>query len=70
VVFADPTTLACWADPNVENRRSWRAFEKAGFRVIRDVWAEDTRVTERLVRLGRAELSRGTPADENTLPDA
>ena len=59
VVFADPAVLACWADPDAGNRRSVRAFEKAGFRAIRDVWAEDAQTTERLVRLGRDELESG-----------
>ncbi len=31
VVFADPSVTACIADPELENRRSVRAFEKAGF---------------------------------------
>ncbi|HET7035499.1 MAG TPA: GNAT family N-acetyltransferase [Thermomicrobiaceae bacterium] len=56
VVFARPGVRACWADPDARNRRSVRAFEKAGFRVMRDVWAEDAQATERLVRLGRDEL--------------
>jgi aminoglycoside 6'-N-acetyltransferase len=37
VVFADPGTTACMATVEESNRRSWRAFEKAGFRYVRDV---------------------------------
>ena len=40
VVFADPETRACIATVEEENRRSWRAFEKAGFRHVRDVEEE------------------------------
>ena len=34
VVFAPPTTVACLADPDVQNVASIRAFEKAGFRIV------------------------------------
>jgi RimJ/RimL family protein N-acetyltransferase len=36
IVFADPATTACVADPDVRNLASMRAFEKAGFRVVRE----------------------------------
>ena len=51
VVFARPETQACVAAVDEANRRSWRAFEKAGFRYIRDV-EEDGR-PHRLMRLDR-----------------
>jgi len=35
VVFSDPEIHACIADPDAENLASIRAFEKAGFRVVR-----------------------------------
>ena len=35
LVFAAPTTIACLADPDVRNVASIRAFEKAGFRVVK-----------------------------------
>jgi RimJ/RimL family protein N-acetyltransferase len=35
IVFARSTTTRCIADPNVDNVASVRAFEKAGFHVIR-----------------------------------
>jgi aminoglycoside 6'-N-acetyltransferase len=47
-VVAVPTVVATI---EVTNRRSWRAFEKAGFRHVRDV-EEDGR-PHRLMRLGR-----------------
>lgn len=36
VVFARETTIACLADPDSRNVASIRAFEKAGFRVVRE----------------------------------
>ena len=51
VVFARPETHAFVAAVDEENRRSWRAFEKAGFRRVRDV-EEDGR-PHRLMRLDR-----------------
>lgn len=36
VVFAVPTTRSCLADPDVRNIASIRAFEKAGFRVVKE----------------------------------
>jgi RimJ/RimL family protein N-acetyltransferase len=52
VVFARPETQACIATVEEENRRSRRAFEKAGFRHVRDV-VEDG-LPHRLMRLDRA----------------
>ena len=51
VVFARPGTDACVATVEEANRRSWRAFEKAGFRHVRDV-VEDG-LPHRLMRLDR-----------------
>ena len=36
VVFAPPTTIGCVADPDVLNLASIRAFEKAGFHVVKE----------------------------------
>jgi len=36
IVFARPETRACVADPDVRNRASIRAFERAGFARVRD----------------------------------
>jgi RimJ/RimL family protein N-acetyltransferase len=51
VVFARPETQACVATVEEANRRSWRAFEKAGFRHVRDV--EEDGLPHRLMRLER-----------------
>ena len=52
VVFARPGVTAVVATVEEGNRRSWRAFEKAGFRHVRDV-EEDGR-PHRLMRLDRS----------------
>jgi len=36
IVFSRPETRCCLADPEAENTASVRAFEKAGFRVVRE----------------------------------
>jgi len=36
IVFATPTTRCCIADPEAENVASIRAFEKAGFHVVKE----------------------------------
>jgi aminoglycoside 6'-N-acetyltransferase len=51
IVFARPETQACVATIEEANRRSWRAFEKAGFRHVRDV--EEDGFPHRLMRLAR-----------------
>jgi aminoglycoside 6'-N-acetyltransferase len=51
VVFTDPATNAVVATVEEPNRRSWRAFEKAGFRRVRDV--EEDGLPHRLMRLDR-----------------
>lgn len=35
IVFADPAITACLSDPEARNVRSVRAFENAGFVVVR-----------------------------------
>jgi aminoglycoside 6'-N-acetyltransferase len=51
VVFADPEINGIVAAVEEPNRRSWRAFEKAGFRHVRDV--EEDGLPHRLMRLDR-----------------
>lgn len=51
VVFARPETHALVATVDEDNRASWRAFEKAGFRHVRDV--EEEGRPHRLMRLDR-----------------
>ncbi len=51
VVFRRPDTTACVATVEEANRRSWRAFEKAGFHHVRDV--EEDGLPHRLMRIDR-----------------
>jgi aminoglycoside 6'-N-acetyltransferase len=51
VVFADEGTHAVIAAVDEENARSWRAFERAGFRYVRDI--EEEGRPHRLMRLDR-----------------
>jgi aminoglycoside 6'-N-acetyltransferase len=51
VVFADSEINAVVATVEEPNRRSWRAFEKAGFRHVRDV--EEDGLPHRLMRHDR-----------------
>jgi len=51
VVFARPDVEALVATVEEPNRRSWRAFEKAGFQHARDV--EEDGLPHRLMRLER-----------------
>jgi len=51
VVFGRRATHACVAAVEEANRRSWRAFEKAGFRYVRDI--EEEGRPHRLMRLDR-----------------
>ncbi|HKT45583.1 MAG TPA: GNAT family N-acetyltransferase [Gaiellaceae bacterium] len=51
VVFGQPGPTAVIATVEEGNRRSWRAFEKAGFRHVRDVQEEGR--PHRLMRLDR-----------------
>lgn len=52
VVFANPATTAVVASVEEANRRSWRAFEQAGFSHVRDVVEEG--LPHRLMRLDRS----------------
>jgi RimJ/RimL family protein N-acetyltransferase len=54
VVFADPEIHACIADPDAENHASLRAFEKAGFHVVRQfVDPNDRNRLHTLLRIDR-----------------
>ena len=59
VVFARPETSACVADPDVRNAASIRAFEKAGFRVVREFVDPADGERHALVRLERAVAGGG-----------
>jgi RimJ/RimL family protein N-acetyltransferase len=53
IVFAWPQTVSCVADPDVRNTASMRAFEKAGFRVVRELVDPQDGELHALVRLDR-----------------
>jgi RimJ/RimL family protein N-acetyltransferase len=53
IVFARPDTVACTADPAVRNAASIRAFEKAGFRVVKEFVDPDDGELHALVRRER-----------------
>jgi aminoglycoside 6'-N-acetyltransferase Ib len=55
IVFADPAMTACVADPDVRNIASIRAFEKAGFRVVREFHDPTDDETHTLVWLDRVD---------------
>ncbi len=58
IVFASPTTTSCVADPDVRNVASIRAFEKAGFRVVREFVDPKDGQTHALVRCDRAQSNQ------------
>lgn len=55
VVFARPATISCLADPDVRNIASIRAFEKAGFRVVKEFVDPKDEQTHALVWLDRSD---------------
>jgi RimJ/RimL family protein N-acetyltransferase len=54
IVFARPGTTAATADPDVRNVASMRAFEKAGFRAVREFVDPSDGQVHALVRRGRS----------------
>jgi RimJ/RimL family protein N-acetyltransferase len=60
IVFARPETTACVADPDVKNRASMRAFEKADFRAVREFVDPEDGQVHALVRRERSRC--GSPA--------
>jgi aminoglycoside 6'-N-acetyltransferase len=59
VVFAEPETTACIADPDARNAASIRAFEKAGFRRAGEFFDPSDGELHALVRLDREDV--GSP---------
>lgn len=53
IVFSDATVVACMSDPETRNTRSVRAFQKAGFRVVRTVQLPGEPGTREVVRYER-----------------
>ncbi|HEU0303224.1 MAG TPA: GNAT family N-acetyltransferase [Gaiellaceae bacterium] len=61
IVFARPETTSCVADPDVRNVASVRAFEKAGFRVVREFFDPSDGQMHALVRLDRRQGAQSAP---------
>jgi aminoglycoside 6'-N-acetyltransferase len=53
VVFAEPATTVCIADPDVRNAASLRAFERAGFRRVGEFLEPEDGKLHAIVRLDR-----------------
>ncbi|MGZ4690855.1 MAG: GNAT family N-acetyltransferase [Acidimicrobiia bacterium] len=53
IVFADDAIHRCVAGPEIGNGRSIRAFEKAGFRIVRDAQVTGEGTLERIVARDR-----------------
>ena len=58
IAFADARRTACFIDPEAENAIAIRAYEKAGFRFVRDTHDEDGAAIH-LMGLTRAQLFKG-----------
>lgn len=52
-VFSDPAVTACMIDPDVRNKIAIRAYEKAGFRRLREEVSPDDGLTYTVMRLDR-----------------
>ncbi len=63
IVFSRWTTIACVADPDARNTASIRAFEKAGFRAVREFVDPADGQTHALVRRDRVLVTAGRRGD-------
>jgi aminoglycoside 6'-N-acetyltransferase len=61
VVFGADEVTRCVAGPEIDNRRSIRAFEKAGFRIARDAVVPGEPAPERVMVRDRNEPPAGGP---------
>jgi aminoglycoside 6'-N-acetyltransferase len=52
-VFEDPTIVACVCDPETRNTRSLRAFQKAGFTMVRTAQLPGEPTTREIIRYER-----------------
>jgi RimJ/RimL family protein N-acetyltransferase len=62
IVFSRPATTACVADPDVRNLVSIRAFEKAGFRIVKEFFDPSDDERHALLRLDRESPVHVRPA--------
>ncbi len=58
IVFADPAVESCIIDPAVSNRGAIRAYEKAGFRLLKTVSTPGESEPQHLMEIGRAEFAK------------
>ena len=58
IVFADPAIESCIIDPAVSNRGAIRAYEKAGFRFLKEVTNQGAAEAQYLMRISRAEFAK------------
>ena len=58
IVFADPRVIAVITDPEENNLRSLRAFEKAGFTLANTVQLAGEHFQRRVVRMDRTCMDR------------
>ncbi len=59
IVFAERTIESCIIDPAVSNRSAIRAYEKAGFRFLKEITNAGAAEPQYLMRIGRAEFAKG-----------
>jgi aminoglycoside 6'-N-acetyltransferase len=52
-IFSDPEVAACMIDPDIRNKIAIRAYEKAGFRRLREEVSPDDGLTYTVMRLDR-----------------
>ncbi|HEY5640248.1 MAG TPA: GNAT family N-acetyltransferase [Dehalococcoidia bacterium] len=52
-VFARPEVTTCFISPDPDNKRAIRAYEKAGFRYVKEVWIESEKAREYVMRRDR-----------------
>ena len=58
IVFADQAIESCIIDPSVSNRGAIRAYEKAGFRFLKEIPNQGAVEAQYLMRIGRAEFAK------------
>ena len=57
-LFADQAIESCIIDPVVSNRGAIRAYEKAGFRFLKEITNTGAAEAQYLMRISRAEFAK------------